>query len=162
MGRSIDTEAFVSFMEETEPRIRRALIAGYGSQLAGDATQEAFEYAWEHWNKVRRAKNPAGYVYRVGAHCAARARRRMGERSVPLDLSGTNPSSAPWVEPKLNGALDRLSRQQRTAIVLVHGFDWTYREVGELMSVRKSTVQRHVMRAMAKLREDLGVRDAAA
>jgi DNA-directed RNA polymerase specialized sigma24 family protein len=150
---------FSKFMEETEPRLRRALIAGYGSQLGRDATIEAFEYGWEHWDRVSRTRNPAGYLYRVGANCAGRNRRKMNP---PPALPGASSPAEPWVEPKLDGALDGLSRSQRTAVVLIHGFNWTYAEVADLLSVRRSTVQRHVSRAMGKLRAELGVHDAVA
>jgi RNA polymerase sigma factor (sigma-70 family) len=71
-------------------------------------------------------------------------------------------SSEPWVEPGLDGALDHLSGPQRTAVVLIHGFGWTYQEVSELLAVRRSTVQRHAARALSKLRSELEVRDAIA
>lgn len=151
--------SFSEFMESTEPQIRRALAAGFGSQLGREATIEAFEDAWEHWERVASAANPAGYVYRVGAHYAVRERRKQRRRS-GFDRPASNP--VPWVEPKLDQALERLSGAQRTAVVLIHGFGWTYREVSELLGVRRSTVQRHVTRALKKLRSELGVRDAVA
>jgi DNA-directed RNA polymerase specialized sigma24 family protein len=146
-------------METTEPRVRRALISGFGSRLGREATLEAFEYAWEHWDRVQASSNAAGYVYRAGAHSAARTRRREG-RKVGFDPPQPNPE--PWVEPKLDSALNRLTRPQRTAVVLIYGFGWTYREVSEFLGIRRSTVQRHLSRAMAKLRSDLGVHDAVA
>ena len=54
-------------------------------------------------------------------------------------------------------ALDGLSLKQRTAVVLVHCFAWTYDEVGEVLGVGKTTVQNHVERGMAKLRAALEV-----
>jgi DNA-directed RNA polymerase specialized sigma24 family protein len=157
--RSQPDKSFSEFMEQTEPRLRRALGAGFGSQLGREATLEAFEYAWEHWSRVQAASNPAGYVYRVGAHWAARERRRGARRG---GFDAPPPHREPWVEPKLDGALDRLTRPQRTAVVLIHGFGWTYQEVSELLQVRRSTIQRHVSRAMNRLRSELGVRDAVA
>jgi RNA polymerase sigma-70 factor (ECF subfamily) len=144
-------------MREAEPQVRRALIAGYGPQLGRDATVEAFEYAWEHWDRVGCSANPAGYVYRTGAHCAARVRRRQRRR---VGFDPTPASNSPWVEPKLDGALRRLSRQQRIAVMLIHGFGWTYQETADLLGLRRSTVQRHVERGMEKLRSDMGVPNA--
>jgi DNA-directed RNA polymerase specialized sigma24 family protein len=39
---------------------------------------------------------------------------------------------------------------------LIHGLEWTYREVAELLGVSKSTVQTQTERGMAKLRSDVG------
>jgi DNA-directed RNA polymerase specialized sigma24 family protein len=50
-----------------------------------------------------------------------------------------------------------LSEGQRTAVVLVHGFGWTLREVGELTGVQPTTVQNHLERGLAKLRAALEV-----
>lgn len=152
-------EAFSAFMVGAEPRIQRALRAGYGPEIGREATLEAFEYGWEHWDRIGAMSNPAGYLYRVGAHCAARLCRN--GRSVLLTAEVPT-SSEPWVEPGLDGALDHLSGPQRTAVVLIHGFGWTYREVAELLGVRRSTVQRHATRAMSKLRSEFEVHDAIA
>ena len=152
-------EAFSAFMAENEPQVRRALIAGHGSEIGREAALEAFEYGWQHWDRVGAMTNPRGYLYRVGSHCAIRLRRRSSYAVLKADEPS---SSEPWVEPGLDGALDHLSGPQRTAVVLIHGFGWTYQEVADLMGVRRSTVQRHAGRAMSKLRSDLEVRDAIA
>ncbi len=67
----------------------------------------------------------------------------------------------PWVEPGLPRALARLSKQQRTAVVLVHAFGWTFREVAELTGVKPTTVQNHLERGLAKLRDALEVHEDA-
>jgi RNA polymerase sigma factor (sigma-70 family) len=51
--------------------------------------------------------------------------------------------------------LKRLSVQQRTVVVLVHGFEWSQAEVSELLEISPSTVQKHLNRAMSKLRDEL-------
>ena len=54
------------------------------------------------------------------------------------------PGALPWVEPSLPQALADLSEKQRTAVMLVHGLEWTYSEVAELLGVSKSTDQSQV------------------
>ena len=154
-----DTSSFERFMAETEPRVRRALTSGFGSRLGREATVDAFEYGWEHWDRISRYANPAGYLYRTGVRFALKARRKDARR-IGFEAGGSGGDV--WVEPKLDSSLDRLTDSQRVCVVLVHGFDWTYQEVADLLEVRRSTVQRHVDRGMTKLRSDLGVRDAVA
>jgi RNA polymerase sigma factor (sigma-70 family) len=55
--------------------------------------------------------------------------------------------------------LAELPERQRTAVLLIHGFGWTYAEVAEFLGVAVGTVQTHVERAMAKLRSVLEVAD---
>ena len=66
-----------------------------------------------------------------------------------------------WVEPALPRALERLSTRQRTAVVLVHSFDWTRKEVADLLGLSPTTVQKHLERGLAKLRAALEVNDDA-
>ena len=63
------------------------------------------------------------------------------------------------MEPQLPKELGDLPEQQRTAFTLIHGYEWTFSEVAELMGVAKATVQTHEARAMATLRKRLGVTD---
>jgi RNA polymerase sigma factor (sigma-70 family) len=70
-------------------------------------------------------------------------------------------SSEPWFEPTLAPALERLSERQRTAVVLICGFEWTMKEVAELMGVRVTTVQSHMERGLQSLRSAMEVPDHA-
>ena len=47
--------------------------------------------------------------------------------------------------------------RQRTAVVLVSGYGWTLREVGELDDISPSTVAAHLRRGLEQLRNHLGV-----
>lgn len=141
--------AFRSFVEEVEPRLRRAFTLLRGVDDGMDATAEALAWAWQHWAEVQAMANPAGYLYRVGS---SRTRRRLPRFSPP-----PVPAAAPGFEPGLVPALARLSRRQRTAVVLVHGCGWTHQEVADALDVSRSSVGTHVDRAMAQLRKDLGV-----
>ena len=101
--------------------------------------------------------NPIGYLYRVG-------QTRTRPRKTPAVLRWDPPSGRSTerlVEPGLVAAVASLSESQRVAVVLVHGYDWTLREVAELTGVTVSTVQTHVERALEKLRAALEVVDDA-
>ncbi len=90
------------------------------------------------------------------ATCTGSVRAGVGSTGARPALSSPT-SHELWVEPALPKALDGLSVKQRTAVVLVHCFAWTYDEVGEVLGVGKTTVQNHVERGMAKLRAALEV-----
>jgi DNA-directed RNA polymerase specialized sigma24 family protein len=46
---------------------------------------------------------------------------------------------------------------QRAAVLLVKAFEHTYAEAAEVLGVRPSSVQKHLERALVKLRSELGV-----
>ena len=149
----IGTEAFTVFAKEDGERVRRALIATYGPELGAEATAEALAYGWEHWSRIESMDNPAGYLYRVGR---TKARGRIRRRRTPLPAVEASVGEM-WVEPGLPRSLGRLSARQRTSVVLVHGYGWSYQEVGEVLGIARSSVQQHVDRGLRHLREDLGV-----
>ena len=148
MTEDIESE-FCLFMQHAEPRLRRAFVAAYGAERGREATAEALGYAWEHWERVKGMNNVTGYLYRVGQ---SRTRERLRR---PLFLRPEHPE--PWYEPSLAPALEGLSAGQRTAVVLVHGFGWTLREVAECTGVKVTSVQSHLDRGMRKLRAALKV-----
>lgn len=147
----ITVQSFPGFVAEVEPRLRRALVARYGAELGRDLTADALAYAWEHWPSVRAMRNPAGYLYRVGQ---SKARPWLRRR---LAFPAQESVDLPWVEPGLPDALASLSASQRQAVVLVHGFGYRHAEVADLLGISRSTVQNHVERGLAKLRQRLEV-----
>ena len=145
-------ESFNGFVREAEQRLSFALGAAYGPEVGAEATAEAVAYAWEHWDRLSGMDNPVGYLFRVGQSKARRFRwRRPPVAPLPVD------NSEPRVEPALLASLGRLSRNQRTVVVLVSGFEWTQHEVADLLGVTRSTVQKHLNRGLGRLRDDLGV-----
>lgn len=144
---------FEAFVRENEPKLSRALAAAYGFEDGRDATAEALAYAWEHWAELTHIANLPGYLFRVGQ---SRSRRRR----VP-SLFAVPDSQDHAFEPGLPAALGSLSQRQRLAVVLVHGYGYTLREVADLTGLKPTTVQNHLTRGLARLRAQLGVTDAS-
>lgn len=140
---------FSEFVGVVEPRLRQALTASCGVEDARDGVAEGLAYAWQHWDRVRVMANPAGYVYRV-ARSRTRRRRRRSVFPVPSD-------SLPEIEPGLAPALASLPERQRVAVLLVHGWDWSYQEAADVMGISVSTLRNHLRRGLARLRTSLGV-----
>ena len=146
------SKTFSAFVGEHEARLRHALTARFGSEVGKDAAADALAYGWEHWDRVQGMANPTGYLYKVGADRGRRMahRRRVLFPPVPAQR-------APWVEPRLSQVVAALPERQRTVVLLLHGYEWTQREVAEVLDISKASVQRHAERAMARLRQELGV-----
>lgn len=149
-------DTFTPWVALTEPRIRRALLAICGPEVAADATADAFEYAWLNWKRVGAMTNPAGYTYRVARSRIPRARRK----HPVLDVGGTHTEDRQF-EPALPGLLAALPERQRVAVFLIYGCQWTPTEVGELLGISASTVRNHASRALERLRRELEVTDDA-
>ena len=148
---AVRRDSFIDFVIDVEPRLRRALVAGYGVDRGREATTDALEYAWRKWDRVQGLTNPAGYLYRVGQRIAKKPVKRQG--------LGDTPEAArlPWIEPGLSDGLARLTAKQRTAVVLHCSFDWTYAEIAEVSDMSVRSVRTHMDRGLAKLRKGLEV-----
>jgi DNA-directed RNA polymerase specialized sigma24 family protein len=145
-------DSFAEFVELAEPRLRHALVARFGAERGREGTAEALAYAWENWDRIRVMENSIGYLYRV-------ARSRTTKRVSPLVSSVTRASAddLPPIDPSLTRALRRLTARQRTAVVLIHAFDWAPESVAELLGVSVPTVKTHLRRGLVKLRKILEV-----
>jgi DNA-directed RNA polymerase specialized sigma24 family protein len=146
--------SFSDFLRRHEPGLRRALVARYGPEIGREAAADALTYGWEHWDRLGRMANPAGYLYRVGQSKSRRFRRRRIAFPAPED------HGLPWVEPALAPALAALPARQRQTVVLVHGFAYTHAEVADLLGLSRSSVQKHVERGLTALRARLEVSHA--
>lgn len=145
--------AFAEFVGAHEARLRRALVAVCGPEGATDAVTDALVHVWRHWERVSGMDNPVGYTYRVARSRVPRLRR---VRPVFEPRGSADP---PLVEPKLAAALAALSERQRVVVLLRHGGEWTYEEIGALLGIGVSSVRNHVTRAMDSLRRSLEVND---
>jgi RNA polymerase sigma factor (sigma-70 family) len=145
--------SFAAFVDDAGNRLRLALLAAYGPDAGADATAEALAYGWEHWDRVGKMENPAGYLYRVGQ---SKARRRRLRRRPHLPRPEVHNGSHHF-EPGLFDAIAQLSDKQRSAVVLVHGYDWSITEVAEMLGISFSTAKVHLERGLKKLRDQLGV-----
>lgn len=142
---------FTEFVAAFESRLRESLTAAFGGELGRESAADALVYGWEHWSRVSRMDNPVGYLYKVGL---SRGRRAFSRRRPVFDR--VDPVRLPDVEPGLAGALAALSERQRTVVVLVHCFQWSHSEVGDVLGLSKTTVQNHLERGMKRLRRELG------
>jgi len=147
-GSSLETrvteERFSRFFGETEPKLRRALVARYGPERGREATAEALAWAWEHWAQVEPISNKLGYLYRVG-----QSRTRLRSRRALFEVPSADEA---FVEPRLAKAVAKLPERQRVVTMLVYGAGWTHREVAEVLGISASTVNRHAERGLAALR----------
>jgi RNA polymerase sigma factor (sigma-70 family) len=150
-----DEDEYIAFIRGIEAELRHALVARFGTARGTEAHHEALAFAWEHWDRVRALEKPIAYLFTVG-----RSRTRQLWRSPPALVPTDKRADENHFEPKLARAVEGLSPRQRTAVVLVVGFGWSYTEVAELLSIKKATVQRHVDRGLAALRGALGVEES--
>jgi RNA polymerase sigma-70 factor (ECF subfamily) len=155
-GAARSDDDFGRFVATFGGRLQTALEATYGPVDGRVATIDALSWAWEHWDRVVTLSNPVAYLYRVGQT----ATRSLRIRPIPVMSLPAVATSETEVEVELVAAVGRLPERQRTAVMLVHAFGWTLRDVAEILDIAPSTVRVHVERALAALQANLEVPDA--
>lgn len=140
MGASTGTE-FDAWYPQEHPRVLAALTVAVGSSdVAADATAEAFVRAYERWDRVRRMASPGGWLYRVALNVARRRARRTTLERELLCRTATRPTSpAPpvAVQPEVWEAVTSLAPRQRTAVALRYVRDLSEIEVAEVMGITR-------------------------
>jgi DNA-directed RNA polymerase specialized sigma24 family protein len=144
---------FADFVRASELNLLRALVSHHGPEIGREALADAYAYAWQHWERVSIAENLVGYVFRaadrIGAQRAMKARREAPDGTADRDLE--------WVDadhhPEIVAALRRLPPRQRGAVLLVHGYGYTYKEAARTLDIPVSTLTNEVFRGLQRLRQ---------
>ena len=130
--------------------------------LAKDLVQEVLIRVSGRWQQIGQLDWPEAYVRKMVVNEYLSWRRRSW-RLIPWGMSDHltgNPSPDPadgYIERQaLMAELAKLSRRQRTALVLRYYEGYSDAEIAEVMGCTQSTVRGHVFRALAALRVELG------
>ena len=146
------SEFEVFYADRRDELYRTLAVTLRNSDLAREATDEAMVRAYARWSKVRRFKNPSGWVYRV-AYNWALDRLRRGEP--PTEGPGGFGSDDPLPRPDLARALDSLPVEQRAVVVLRVVHDWSEYDVAYALSIPVGTVKSRLSRALKTLRNEV-------
>lgn len=145
-----DMASFDDLIGSVRARLRPVLWSKWGIEVGSDLCAEVEEYAWTHRQRLLGMANPLGYLYRVSQSRARRYTRWSRRAHFPDEF----PDIA-HDDPELHDTLQvlaGLNENQRTCVLLVHGFGWTYDEVAELLGVSRAAVNNHVHRGLSRLR----------
>jgi RNA polymerase sigma-70 factor (sigma-E family) len=153
---------FDDFAGARLPAVLRFATALTGDpDLAKDLVQEVLMRASGRWQDIGQLDRPEAYVRKmvVNEHLSW---RRRSWRLIPSGMSGhlTGPASPDpadgYVDRQaLLAELAKLSRRQRTALVLRYYEGYSDAEIADVMGCTQSTVRGHVFKALAALRVEL-------
>ena len=153
---------FAEFYRETKDECLFAVLVSVGDlDTAQDLVAEAFGKAWASWAKVSRHPAPAAWVVRTALNAGvSRWRRRRREIAVPdlaliADRPGIDGAAGASVDPRIMTALLRLPARQRQVVALRLFMDLDTERTARVLGIAPGTVQAHLGRAMAALREEL-------
>jgi len=150
---------FSEYVGQCWPRlVRSAILLGCTPPEAEDVVQTALTRCLVNWAKVRRAADPDAYVHRVliNTFTSARRRRWVGERPTALvpETIGSDPTDAVDLTDAVARSLDRLTFDQRTAVVLRFYAHLSEQQMAVVLDVAPGTVKSRLARALKVLADD--------
>jgi RNA polymerase sigma-70 factor (sigma-E family) len=153
------TRAFEQFAAESGAELLRiAILLSPDAHTAEDVYQETLQRLAARWSRV---DNPKAFCRRVmhnivvdWSRAAARRPRelRLVESGERIDPRWADRHDSVEVWPSLRAALDSLTVQQRTVLVLRYLDDRSEAEVASLLRISVGTVKSTSSRAIAQLR----------
>lgn len=146
---------FAAALADIHPRLLEALVARYGPDLGGEATDEAIAWALEHPDRLDGVRNLVAFLYRVGQSKVRPTLRWRARRADPLRDDAIVADEVRPIDPSLVDALRKLTADQRAAVLLVHAYGWTIAEVADLRNVAVTAVTNHLRRGLIALRRHL-------
>jgi RNA polymerase sigma-70 factor (sigma-E family) len=154
-------EEFTQFVAAATPRLRRtAYLMCRDWHLAQDLTQLTLARMYASWARILRTANLEAYSRRVLMNAVFDHRKRRSGTEVVLadlpDRPGPDGRSTAELHVTLMDALATLPVRDQAIVVLRHYEDQSVDTVAEILGVSASVVKMQSMRALSRLREQLG------
>ena len=159
MADEVEFDAFV--VARSQALLRTAYLLVQDEGLAEDLLQTSLAKAWFAWSRI---KDPEAYVRRILVTTSASWWRRRWIRETPtaeLPEGKVGDREVRVEEQDLWQAIGRLPRRQRAVVVLRYLEDRTEAETADLLGCSVSTVKSQSAKALAKLRVDAALEQAA-
>lgn len=168
LARGGDFAAFGRLVDLHQAAVRSFLRRLTGNHAdADDLAQEAFARTWEVLYRFDGSSSLRTFICGVAFQYWRRARRahvrREARETAYAELSDSDTSEAPERAAQrlaLRKAMNELPEDQRAALALCLGQDFTHAEAAEILGLPLGTVKSHVARGRTRLQAAMGVAGA--
>jgi RNA polymerase sigma-70 factor (ECF subfamily) len=156
-----------SFEAEAMPHLddlyRTATRLMGDSARAEDVVQEAYLQAWKSFDRFESGTNCRAWLFKILFHCVNHDRRRFfrfpllkeAEEFLEANLAAKTPVPEKLSDGEILAALDRISADYRSVVLLVDVEEFSYKEVAVILGIPIGTVMSRLSRARKALRDQL-------
>lgn len=132
-------------------------------QDAEDIVQDAFHNILRAEN-IESLENPKAYLFQTASNLALNRIRKQRhhqnyiaamDAEETYELTPERCASAASDLRRLEQALERLPQKYRRTFLLSRVQEKTYREISEILDISESTVEKHIIKALKYLRDQL-------
>ena len=154
--------AFEQLVEQYQYRVLRTIASIISDeQAAQDVAQETFLSAWSNLAKLRERHKFGRWLNQIAISYSKRWLRdqlRYQEDTIALmnvvDLAEEQRYNRDKLRQAVWEAIDELGEEHREAIILHYISGYSYKEIGEMLSVPVSTIQGRLQKARNQLRKE--------
>ncbi len=148
---------FVATFQGHYGRMVRALqLSGLDRSAAEDVAQEAFARSLNHWARVRKGANPAGYVYRAAFRQARRSLRARACEGLTEEVAvGGDVSDEATLRVTAQAVLAGMPARRRTCAVMCLVLGFTTKEAARSLGIAEGTVRKQLELARKAIAEAL-------
>lgn len=158
--------SFEALTTEHIPRLRRYARALTGERSrADDLVQDTLERAWTRWHLWQHGSNLRAWLFTVMHNVFINQRRQYQKHVATAALHDDAPEFASHAKAEqrveardIERALEKLSDEHRTVVLLVALEQLSYEEVAEVLKIPLGTVMSRLARGRERLREILAGR----
>lgn len=155
-----DANAFGDLYElYAKDMYRFAFFYTSSSFLAEDAVGDAVLAAFEKIGQLKKAESFKPWLFKILFVCCTKKQK---EKSKALKLVALSEVQNLSAKPKdyiknleLQKAMETLKDEERQIVVLSFALDYKSEEIGEILSMKPTTVRSKLSRAAAKIRKEL-------
>jgi RNA polymerase sigma-70 factor (ECF subfamily) len=165
-GRHGD-ESLERFEAEAVPHLnelfRTAMRMTQDRERAEDIVQEVYCQAWKSFDRFESGTNCRAWLYRILFHCVNHQRRKWFRFPVSKEtdeapearVTYTPPVNEKLTDGLILKALDEISGDYRSVVLLVDVEEFSYQEAAGILSIPVGTVMSRLSRGRKLLRERL-------
>ncbi|SEN05862.1 RNA polymerase sigma-70 factor, ECF subfamily [bacterium A37T11] len=162
--RGGDENAFNTIYNEYKKRMATNLMRILKSrELVDETLQDLFMKLWLNREKIDVQQPIRGYLFRIAENLVADLFRQAArDKKIRAHLSSTLQEAYSYIEERLFAeenraqlisAIDKLPEQRRKVFVLCKLEEKSYAEVSQLLNISTTTINDHITRANAFLKE---------
>ena len=159
----MNREQFTYLVHKELPGLRRFLLAACSgnSQEADDIAQEALLKAYTASGGFEDDGGFSRWIYRIACNCLSDHQRKDAVRAGTLSIekaysiSSASHSDDTFDYQELYRAIDGLTLNERTAVLLFYMEDRPIKEIAAIMNASEGTVKANLSRGRTHLRERL-------
>lgn len=156
---SDDRHAFATLVRRHQAAVRgllRRLTCGQGA-LADDLAQDTFLRAYRSLGTYRGGARFSTWLHSIAYHLFLNdRRRRRPEATQAPEPAEPSQAGRSLLRHDLARAMEALRPEERLALALAFGQDYSHQEVAEILGCPLGTVKTHIARGKDKLKARLG------